>query len=57
MKETELKVWFINVNDRTIEGLKHREKPIFTVQFHPEASPGPYDTEFLFDKFITLIGG
>jgi len=57
LKETELKVWFINVNDRTIEGLKHREKPIFTVQFHPEASPGPYDTEFLFDKFITLIGG
>lgn len=42
----------INVNDKTVEGVIYHGKPIFTVQFHPEASPGPHDTAFLFDKFI-----
>ncbi len=45
----------INVNDRTVEGVIYHGKPIFTVQFHPEASPGPHDTAFLFDKFIKMI--
>jgi len=49
------KVWFKNLNDNTNEGLKHIEKPFFSTQFHPEASGGPTDTEFLFDKFINLI--
>jgi len=44
--------WFRNANDNTNEGIKHKTKPFFSVQFHPEASPGPTDTEFLFDKFI-----
>ena len=57
LNETELKVWFVNANDSTVEGLKHREKPIFAVQFHPEASPGPYDTEFIFDSFVALMKG
>jgi carbamoyl-phosphate synthase small subunit len=47
--------WFENANDRTNEGIKHTSKPWFSVQFHPEASGGPTDTEFLFDKFIDAI--
>jgi carbamoyl-phosphate synthase small subunit len=47
--------YFINLNDNTNEGIKHVKKPFFSTQFHPEASGGPTDTEFLFDKFIELI--
>ncbi len=43
-----------NVNDGTVEGLRHRDLPIFTSQYHPEASPGPWDTSFLFDKFAKV---
>ena len=46
---------FINVNDGTNEGLEYVGKKIFTVQFHPEASSGPTDTEFLFDEFISKL--
>lgn len=46
---------FINLNDNTNEGFRHKYKPFFSTQFHPEASSGPTDTEFLFDKFIKLI--
>lgn len=48
---------FVNVNDGTNEGLIYTGKNIFTVQFHPEASPGPQDTNFLFDYFIEMMGG
>lgn len=44
--------WFSNANDNTNEGIKHKFKPFYAVQFHPEANPGPLDTEYLFDKFI-----
>jgi carbamoyl-phosphate synthase small subunit len=47
--------YFINLNDNTNEGMKHVNKPFFSTQFHPEASGGPTDTEFLFDEFIELI--
>lgn len=46
---------FINVNDHTNEGIKHKYKPFFSSQFHPEASSGPTDTEYLFDEFIDMI--
>jgi len=48
-------VSFVNVNDGTVEGLHYLGKNIFTVQFHPEASPGPQDSEFLFDEFIKMM--
>ena len=50
-----LECWFMNANDKTVEGVKHRSKPVFAVQWHPEASPGPYDTGFLFDTFAELM--
>ena len=46
---------FINMNDGTNEGIKHKTKPYFSAQFHPEACSGPTDTEFLFDKFVELL--
>ena len=46
---------FINLNDETNEGIRHKTKPFFSAQFHPEASSGPTDTEFLFDDFLALI--
>ncbi len=46
---------FINMNDGTNEGIKHKTKPFFSAQFHPEAASGPTDTEFLFDDFIKMI--
>jgi len=52
---TKLEVTHINNNDRTIEGLKHTEYPAFSVQYHPEASPGPYDSGYLFDEFLEMI--
>ncbi|MCM1173030.1 MAG: carbamoyl phosphate synthase small subunit [Clostridium sp.] len=48
---------FVNVNDGTNEGLKYIGKNIFTVQFHPEACPGPQDSAYLFDRFIDMMGG
>jgi carbamoyl-phosphate synthase small subunit len=47
--------WFYNGNDQTNEGIKHISKPFFGAQFHPEASPGPDDTEFLFDMFVRAM--
>ena len=48
---------FSNVNDGTNEGLRYRKKPVYTVQFHPEACPGPQDSGFLFDRFIKMMRG
>ena len=48
---------FKNVNDGTNEGLAYVGKNIFTVQFHPEACPGPQDSGYLFDRFIEMMGG
>lgn len=55
IKNTKLEVTQINLNDKSIEGLKHIELPAFSVQYHPEASPGPNDTKYLFDTFVNLM--
>jgi len=48
-------VWFENANDGTVEGIKHTRKPCIAVQFHPEATPGPHDTEYIFDSFVQQL--
>jgi carbamoyl-phosphate synthase small subunit len=55
LTNTELKVTYLNVNDGTVEGLAHQSLPAFSVQFHPEASPGPYDSEYIFDQFMEMM--
>ena len=45
----------INLNDQTVEGMRHKKLPIFSVQYHPEASPGPHDADMLFEEFRQLI--
>ena len=47
--------WFVNANDQTNEGVRHRTQPFFSVQFHPEATPGPVDTNFIFDEFLSIL--
>ena len=49
------KVWFVNLNDKTNEGIHHKELPFFCVQFHPEAAPGPTDTSWLFNYYIRRV--
>ncbi len=57
LKRTGLRPWFVNADDGTIEGVFHVDKPCMAVQFHPEATPGPYDTLFVFDRFVKAIEG
>ena len=49
------KKWFTNANDGTNEGIIHTKLPFMSVQFHPEATPGPYDTEWLFDYYLEKV--
>ncbi len=52
LENTELDITYINANDKTVEGISHKSSNISAVQWHPEASPGPYDTQFFFDEFL-----
>lgn len=52
---TDIEVTHFNLNDQTVEGIKHRTLPVFSVQYHPEASPGPHDADYLFVRFVELM--
>ena len=55
LKQSEVELTHINLNDQTLEGFRHRSEPVFCVQYHPEAAPGPHDSLYLFDDFMKLI--
>ncbi len=55
IKDPEVEITHINLNDQTLEGMRHRTLPILSVQYHPEASPGPHDARYLFDEFISYM--
>ena len=55
LKGKDVELTHINLNDQTLEGMRHRKLPIYSVQYHPEASPGPHDATYLFDNFLTLM--
>ncbi|SHK49501.1 glutamine-hydrolyzing carbamoyl-phosphate synthase small subunit [Tepidibacter formicigenes] len=57
IKDKEFIVTHINLNDNTVEGMRHKNLPVFSVQYHPEGSPGPQDSSYIFDKFISMLGG
>jgi len=54
-KNKNIEVTHIHLNDETIAGIKLKDKPVMSVQYHPEAGPGPNDSKYLFEKFINLI--
>lgn len=55
LNENEISVTHVNLNDNTIEGIRHKHLPVFSVQFHPEGCPGPTDSSYLFDKFLKYM--
>jgi len=55
LRNTGLDITHLNLNDGTVEGMRHTEYPIFSVQYHPEASPGPHDADYLFENFVQLM--
>ena len=52
---SEVEVSHLNLNDNTVEGIRHKSLPVMTIQYHSEASPGPLDNEYMFDRFMEMI--
>jgi carbamoyl-phosphate synthase small subunit len=55
LNPADIEITHINLNDQTLEGFRHRRYPVFAVQYHPEAAPGPHDSHYLFDDFVKLM--
>ena len=55
IRDPDVELTHVNLNDNTLEGLRHRKIPLFSVQYHPEASPGPHDAGYLFDRFVAMM--
>jgi carbamoyl-phosphate synthase small subunit len=55
LKAADVEITHVNLNDQTLEGFRHRRHPVFCVQYHPEAAPGPHDSHYLFDEFVKLM--
>ena len=55
MDQSQIELTHINLNDQTVEGFEHKQFPLFCVQYHPEASPGPHDSDYLFSKFVKMM--
>ena len=55
LSNKDVEITHVNLNDNTLEGFRHTKYPIFSVQYHPEASPGPHDSKYLFDEFKKMV--
>lgn len=55
LRDSEIELTHVNLNDQTVEGFRHRSEPVFCVQYHPEAAPGPHDSHYLFHQFTALM--
>jgi len=55
LNKDDIEVTHLNLNDNTVEGLRHKRFPLYAIQYHPEAAPGPNDAHYLFERFIELM--